>query len=186
MNTSIIEVVFPFPVDFILIIYIGFGQLYTILIKITQSKFTLNFNFLLNLAHILYFLLQMQIFVKNLENKTICIDVDPNDKVEDLKEKIAVREDIKGSEQRLIFSGKQLEDGKKLSDYNIQKESTIHLVLRLSGGVIEPSLHILAMKYNCEKTICRKCYARLHPKATNCRKRKCGHSNNLRPKKKLT
>ncbi|CAO3616948.1 unnamed protein product [Mucor hiemalis] len=68
---------------------------------------------------------------------------------------------------------------------NIQKESTLHLVLRLRGGIIEPSLKALASKYNCEKMICRKCYARLPPRATNCRKRKCGHTNQLRPKKKL-
>ncbi|KAJ3205707.1 hypothetical protein HDU82_005017, partial [Entophlyctis luteolus] len=65
------------------------------------------------------------------------------------------------------------------------KESTLHLVLRLRGGIIEPSLKALASKYNCEKSICRKCYARLPPRATNCRKKKCGHSNQLRPKKKL-
>ncbi|KPJ12036.1 Ubiquitin-60S ribosomal protein L40 [Papilio machaon] len=52
-------------------------------------------------------------------------------------------------------------------------------------STIEPSLRILAMKYNCDKMICRKCYARLHPRATNCRKTKCGHTNNLRPKKKI-
>lgn len=51
--------------------------------------------------------------------------------------------------------------------------------------MIEPSLKALASKYNCEKSICRKCYARLPPRATNCRKRKCGHTNQLRPKKKL-
>ncbi|KAM3125831.1 60S ribosomal protein L40B [Candidozyma auris] len=52
-------------------------------------------------------------------------------------------------------------------------------------AMIEPSLKALASKYNCEKSICRKCYARLPPRATNCRKRKCGHTNQLRPKKKL-
>ncbi|KAM6482312.1 ribosomal L40e family-domain-containing protein [Trichoderma sp. SZMC 28011] len=65
------------------------------------------------------------------------------------------------------------------------QESTLHLVLRLRGGVIEPSLKVLASKFNCDKMICRKCYARLPPRATNCRKRKCGHTNQLRPKKKL-
>src|SRR4029079_5566018 len=64
-------------------------------------------------------------------------------------------------------------------------ESTLHLVLRLRGGIIEPSLKALASKYNSEKMICRKCYARLHPRAKNCRKKKCGHSNQLRPKKKI-
>jgi ribosomal protein L40E len=69
--------------------------------------------------------------------------------------------------------------------FHMLPESTLHLVLRLRGGVIEPSLQILAKKYNCDKMICRKCYARLHPRATNCRKKKCGHTNNIRPKKKL-
>jgi large subunit ribosomal protein L40e len=54
-------------------------------------------------------------------------------------------------------------------------------VLRLRGGIIEPSLKVLASKYNCDKQICRKCYARLPPRATNCRKRSCGHSSQLRP-----
>ena len=64
-------------------------------------------------------------------------------------------------------------------------ETTLHLVLRLRGGVIEPSLVVLAKKYNQDKKVCRICYARLPARAENCRKKKCGHTNQLRPKKKL-
>ncbi|XP_066108770.1 ubiquitin-ribosomal protein eL40 fusion protein-like [Saccopteryx bilineata] len=99
---------------------------------------------------------EKQIFVKTLMGKTNTLEVEPSDITENVKAKIQDR----------------------------ALAVTSYLVLCLLGGIMEPSLRQLAQKYSCDKMICRKCYACLYPCTVNCHK-KCGHPNNLCPKKRV-
>jgi ubiquitin C len=75
-----------------------------------------------------------QIFVKTLTGKTITLNVELSDAVEYIKSIVETKTGIPADEQRLIFGGKQLQDGRILSDFYVQRESTLHLVLRLRNG----------------------------------------------------
>jgi ubiquitin C len=73
----------------------------------------------------------MQLFVKTLTGKTVSIEVEEGESIEDVKAKIAEKEGIPAEQQRLIFGGQQLQDQKTLQDYDVGDDSTLHLVLRL-------------------------------------------------------
>mmetsp|Transcript_73416 Transcript_73416/g.147842 ORF Transcript_73416/g.147842 Transcript_73416/m.147842 type:complete len:131 (+) Transcript_73416:92-484(+) len=76
----------------------------------------------------------MQLMVKTLDGKTVTVEAEEEDTIEDIKNKIMEKEGVPVDQQRLIFGGKQLDSDKTLADYDVQEDSTFHMVLRLRGG----------------------------------------------------
>jgi len=126
----------------------------------------------------------VQILCRTLTGRTVTLDVDALTTAGSVCQASNAKEGICSKvDCRVLVKGKQLAADDVLPQLAAGAE--VSVLARGRGGVIEPSLVVLAKKYNCEKKVCRICYARLPLRATNCRKKKCGHTNQLRLKKKL-
>ena len=124
------------------------------------------------------------LYVRLPEGRTVTFESSDLSTVKDLQSKLEHTEGLSFENLRIFHNSKTL------SEVDLLEEgSTLEVQIGLLGGVgasgIPDHLRDLAMKYKCNKMICRKCYARLPASAHNCRKRKCGHCANIRPKKKI-
>lgn len=131
----------------------------------------------------------MKILVRSVDSKVLCLDVQEDTTVEEIKNQMEVLGGIPAEEQTLTLNNIELENDSTVDLLKLTEGVNLDLNLKLLGGVVASDvpehLRILAYKYKVDKMICRKCYARLPLGAKNCRKRKCGHSSNIRPKKKI-
>ena len=129
----------------------------------------------------------MHLLIRTPDGKHLAVEMEQTSTVTELKNKIATQEGIPAEIQKLVSVNRELVNEETLCSF--EDGSFIDLDLGLLGGVgssdIPDHLKELAYKYKVYKMICRGCYARLPPNAHNCRKRKCGHSANIRPKKKI-
>jgi len=129
----------------------------------------------------------MHLLIRTPDGKHLAVEMEQTSTVTELKNKIATQEGIPAENQKLVSNNRELVNEEILCSF--EDGSFIDLDLGLLGGVgssdIPDHLKELAYKYKVYKMICRGCYARLPPNAHNCRKRKCGHSANIRPKKKI-
>lgn len=131
----------------------------------------------------------MKILVRATESKLLEFAMNESSTVDSLKDQISTVEGIPQEMQRLVFNFRELENSQQIDLSGLEDGSIVDLELRLLGGAVSTDVpdHLkeLAHKYRTYKMICRKCYARLPLNAFNCRKRKCGHCPNIRPKKKI-
>jgi len=129
----------------------------------------------------------MHLLIRTPDGKHLAVEMEQTSTVSELKNKIDTQEGIPAEIQKLVSVNRELVNEETLCSF--EDGSFIDLDLGLLGGVgssdIPDHLKELAYKYKVYKMICRGCYARLPPNAHNCRKRKCGHSANIRPKKKI-